>query len=121
MVQMIVDVARPVSALHRNADKEVQRYMAAKCQKLGDYPYHIEVCLPEQRSLMVSNQLSVQLYRNIANDAISGLVITHEDLADLLTLKDNTDDEIQDYVQAVQICRVIPKVSYTWTFVVFQS
>lgn len=43
---------------------------------------------------------------------MSGLVVTHEDLADLLTLKDNADDEIQDYVQAVQICRVIPKVSY---------
>ncbi|KAJ9125402.1 hypothetical protein QFC22_000362 [Naganishia vaughanmartiniae] len=91
MVQMIVDVARPVSSLHRNVDKEVQRYMATKCQNLGDYPHHIE------------------LYRTIAKDAMSGLVITHEDLADLLTLKDNTDEEIQDYVQAVQICRVIPK------------
>lgn len=95
VVQMIVDVARPVSSLHRNADKEVQRYMAAKCQNLGDYPHHIE------------------LYRKIAKDAVSGLVITHEDLADLLTLKDNADDEIQDYVQAVQICRVIPKSDAT--------
>ncbi|KAJ9107853.1 hypothetical protein QFC19_002759 [Naganishia cerealis] len=91
MVQMIIDVARPVSSLHRNVDKEIQRYMATKCQKLGDYPYHIE------------------LYRKIAKDAMSGLVITHEDLADLLTLKDNTDGEIQDYVEAVQVCRVIPK------------
>jgi hypothetical protein len=41
---MILDVARPTSTLqHVNADKVVQRYMAAKSQNLGDYPYHIEV------------------------------------------------------------------------------
>lgn len=39
------------------------------------------------------------------------MTISHEDLADLLSLKDNADEEIQDYVEAVQVCRVIPKVS----------
>jgi predicted DNA-binding ArsR family transcriptional regulator len=52
-----------------------------------------------------------QLFEKIARDAVSGLAITHEDLADLLSLKDNADDEIEDYVEAIQVCRVIPRVS----------
>ena len=52
-----------------------------------------------------------QLFEKIAQEAVSGQVITHEDLADLLSLKDNADDEVEDYEEAVQVCRVIPKVS----------
>lgn len=44
---------------------------------------------------------------------MSGLAVSHEDLADLLSLKDNADEEIEDYVEAVQVCRVIPKVRTT--------
>jgi predicted DNA-binding ArsR family transcriptional regulator len=57
--------------------------------------------------------LCQQLFRKIATNAVSGLAISHEDLADLLSLKDNADEEIEDYVEAVQVCRVIPKVSST--------
>lgn len=44
MVDMILELGRPASSLHQySVDKEVQRYMAVKCQNLADYPNHIEV------------------------------------------------------------------------------
>jgi hypothetical protein len=44
MVDMILDIGRPASSLHHySVEKEVQRYMAAKCQNLADYPGHAEV------------------------------------------------------------------------------
>lgn len=111
VVKMILDVARPTSSLqHVNVDKVVQRYMTAKSQNLGDYPYHIEVSSSTLSFPTTLISRFKQLFRKIATDAMSGLAISHEDLADLLSLKDNADEEIEDYVEAVQVCRVIPKV-----------
>ncbi|GHJ85452.1 hypothetical protein NliqN6_1854 [Naganishia liquefaciens] len=92
LVEIILDVGRPASTLHQQStEKVVQRYMSTKCQNLANYPNHIE------------------LFENIAKEAVSGQAITHEDLADLLSLKDNAEEEVEDYVEAIQVCRVIPK------------